>query len=416
MNASSFAVSRRVVFLAGIVVVLLVIWGFLHRQIQGSVAARLLLNTTSPRQETFFDLAKQANDPVAFLKAFWVGGKIPHRQLVMAFLNANATANPSWLARAEPLVWAGTVDPDASVRELALAILGARNSPRLLECAAAQLNDVDPMLRLVGLQYLRKAEPRRALPLVVPLLDDSDLRVVAEAEVTLARWSGQDYGVRVYQAVPRQEGEQAGRLDPGNVATIRHGVELRKQWWQAHAKEYGEPVPEGRRGESAAYAGEPLRAADFKLKDLNGRTVRLSQLRGKVVLINFWASWCSACLAEIPDLIALQTKVGDKVAIVGVALDGLPDEDGEHDDGQSQKGGASAGAVRAKVERAVKARGINYPVWWDPRGGASSQFNGGELPTTVILDSEGRVRRRFIGERSLKVFEAMLAEVRGPSG
>jgi hypothetical protein len=62
------------------------------------------------------------------------------------------------------------------------------------------------------------------------------------------------------------------------------------------------------------------------------------------------------------------------------------------------------------VARAVQARGINYPVLLDPDNEVGGRFNGGELPTTVILDASGRVRRRFIGERSLKVFKAMLAE------
>jgi thiol-disulfide isomerase/thioredoxin len=68
---------------------------------------------------------------------------------------------------------------------------------------------------------------------------------------------------------------------------------------------------------------------DFTLKDLNGRTVHLEQFRGRVVLLNFWATWCTACLAEIPDLIALQNKLGKQVAILGVALDGVTDEHGD---------------------------------------------------------------------------------------
>jgi thiol-disulfide isomerase/thioredoxin len=140
--------------------------------------------------------------------------------------------------------------------------------------------------------------------------------------------------------------------------------------------------------------------------------VKLSEFRGKVVVLNFWATWCTACLAEIPDLVALQRKLGDPVAVLGVALDGVPDEDGESegDEAKSGKPNTSVKAVRAKVERAVKARGINYTVLLDPKGSVGGQYNGGELPTTVILDPEGRVRRRFVGERSLEVFEAMVAE------
>ena len=74
----------------------------------------------------------------------------------------------------------------------------------------------------------------------------------------------------------------------------------------------------------------------------------------------------------------------------------------------------SVNAVHAKVERAVRARRINYPILLDPKNSVGGQYNGGELPTTVILDAEGRVRRRFIGERSLPVFEAMVEEASRP--
>ena len=109
--------------------------------------------------------------------------------------------------------------------------------------------------------------------------------------------------------------------------------------------------------------------------------------------------------------------MGRQIAILGVALDGIPDEE-DHGPG-SERGpeperGQSRKAIRARVEHAVRARGINYTVLLDPTGSAGGQFNGGELPTTVIIDAEGRVRRRFIGERSIAVFEAMITEASKP--
>lgn len=406
MKASAFAMTRRAAVLAGILLVLVLVWAVFYRQIHGSLAVRLLLNSACPSEEAFFDLAKQTDDPAEFLDRCWATGKIPHRQLVAAFLSANALANAPWFGRAEPLVLAGAVDADESVRELALAILSARRSSRLLECAQAQLKDVDPMLRLLGLEYVRRADPQRAVPIVIPLLEDPDMRVVAEAEVALMRWSGEDYGVRARLAVPAQEGANSGIVDPANAEAIRRGVERRKEWWQVHAREYPPGVAIG---SPNRLAGDFDRATpDFALKNISGRKVRLSDFRGKVVLLNFWATWCSACLKEIPDLIALQTNEGNKIAIIGVAMDGVPDEDGEHAEGDSGK--KDVEKVQVRVARAVKARGINYPVLLDPHGSAGRQFNGGELPTTVILDAGGHVRRRFIGERSLKVFEAMVAE------
>jgi len=157
---------------------------------------------------------------------------------------------------------------------------------------------------------------------------------------------------------------------------------------------------------------------------LNGQTVRLSDFRGKVVLINFWTTWCTACVSEMPELIALQKKHADELVIIGVSLDYVPDSHGhigghaaveeqKHSNGDQDDHEATAAAmkrVREKVARTVKARGINYPILLDEKNEVGGRFNGGELPTTVIVDAQGNVRRRFIGARSLPVFEAMLAE------
>lgn len=409
MKSPPLVLTRRAVVLAGLLLGLLALWGLFHRQINDSLRIRRLLNSASPTEEAFLDLARQEEDPVGFLQRCWATGRIPHRQLVAAFLNAHALPNPAWLAQAEPLMLAAAVDADESVRELGLAMLATQRNPHLFECARAQLQEVDPILRLLGLQYLRKTEPKRAVPVLISLLDDPDLRVMAEAEVTLARWSGQDYGVRARLAIPTGEGERAGAVDAANAQTIRRGVEQRKQWWKLHASEYPAPNPEAS-GEPLITQDERPPAPDFELKDLNGRKMRLSSLRGKVIFLNFWATWCSACLTEIPDLVELRNKLGGQVAIVGVALDGVPDQEGEQEQGESGKNYKSLKSIHTKIERAVKARKINYPVLLDPTGVAGGQFNGGELPTTVILDANGRVRRRFVGARSLGVFAAMAAE------
>jgi len=323
------------------------------------------------------------------------------------------------------LLFAGAIDGDASVRELALATLQASHNPQLFEFAMVQLTDLDPMLRLLGLDYLRKNDSQRAVPAVMQLLDDPDLRVVTAAEVNLMRWSGEDYGVRLRLATLSQEGADPGQVAPENLETIRLGVMRRKTWWKLRAKDYPKSQPQWVNSITNGPARLPL--PDFTLKNLEGTTVRLSQFRGKVVVLNFWATWCTACIAEIPDLIALQNKTDKQVAILGVALDGVPDEHGHITADETEEKSEpreyrknSLKNARAKVARAVKERGINYSVFWDPGSVVGGQFNGGELPTTVIIDAEGRMRRRFIGERSLTVFEAMVAEaarpvVQGPS-
>ena len=141
------------------------------------------------------------------------------------------------------------------------------------------------------------------------------------------------------------------------------------------------------------------------------------------MLINFWTTWCTACVGEIPELIALQKEHVDNLVILGVSLDSVPDDGGDvGGDGAGQKldpnnpqaTAALLEKIRDKVARTVSARGINYPVLLDEHYQVGGRFNGGELPTTVIVDAQGNIRRRFLGARSLPVFEAMVNEAGQP--
>ena len=401
--------TRNTWVLLAIMLALLVSWGVFHTGFQRGLARRLLLGSDSPSDEFFADAAKRATDPVEFLEHCWATGKVRHRALVAALLKDSAIAHQPWIARAEPLLLACTTDADASVRELGLAALEAEHNPLLIDAARDQLNDLDPLVRMVGMEYLRKSAPGRAVPILMHSLDDPDLRIVTAAEVGLMLISGEDYGVRSVQAIPA--GGPSSQIAPANAETIRRGVEKRKEWWLKHQDEYVS-ISDSQLIHSQVSEVKRPTAPDFSLKDLQGHMVRLSNLRGKVVLLNFWASWCTACQAEIPDLVALQKQMGARLAIIGVALDGVPDEDGDipGEPEGTQKTRASLDAIRAKVERAVKARQITYPVVLDPGNSIGGQYNGGELPATVIIDAEGRVRRRFIGERNVALFKAMVSE------
>jgi peroxiredoxin len=118
-------------------------------------------------------------------------------------------------------------------------------------------------------------------------------------------------------------------------------------------------------------------APDFALKDSTGTQLRLADLKGKVVLLNFWATWCGPCRTEIPMLIELEKKFRDRgFAVVGVAMD---------DDGWS--------VVKPYME---KSR-INYrmilgdPSMADHYGGVDS------IPQTFVIDREGRISAVHLG-------------------
>jgi thiol-disulfide isomerase/thioredoxin len=122
---------------------------------------------------------------------------------------------------------------------------------------------------------------------------------------------------------------------------------------------------------------EPRAAPTLVLKDLRGRAVRLSDYRGRVVLLNFWATWCAPCRAEAPDLVRVQREYGARgLQVVGITY---PPES------------------RAAVRRFVRSFQINYPVWTGTRATKALFFAGETLPVTVVIDREGRVRELIEG-------------------
>lgn len=121
---------------------------------------------------------------------------------------------------------------------------------------------------------------------------------------------------------------------------------------------------------------EPTALDAFTLTDLDGKTISSSDWKGKVVLVNFWATWCGPCRAEIPDLVALQAKYGDRVVVIGVSEDEGPID---------------------KVREFAAQYKVNYPiVMTTPE--IEERFPGvAALPTTFFLDTEGRIAQRHIG-------------------
>ncbi|HEX7331759.1 MAG TPA: TlpA disulfide reductase family protein [Pyrinomonadaceae bacterium] len=117
--------------------------------------------------------------------------------------------------------------------------------------------------------------------------------------------------------------------------------------------------------------GQQTVAPQFTLKDLNGRTVRLSDYRGKVVLINFWATWCPPCRAEMPDLVRLQREHGKEgLQIIGVTY---PPEKKE------------------RVRRFARSLKVNYPIILGTRE-FKDRFSSDEtLPLTIVINRDGKV-------------------------
>ena len=120
----------------------------------------------------------------------------------------------------------------------------------------------------------------------------------------------------------------------------------------------------------------PAVAPAFAARDLDGREVSLAALRGKVVIINFWATWCGPCRAEIPDLIALQEKYRDSLQVIGISQDEVP--------------------VDLVRKFAVDHR-MNYPVVMSSPE-IEHLFPGvNALPTSFVVDRQSRIVQKHVG-------------------
>jgi thiol-disulfide isomerase/thioredoxin len=130
-------------------------------------------------------------------------------------------------------------------------------------------------------------------------------------------------------------------------------------------------------------AGAP--APDWKLTGLDGKTVKFSDFRGKVVILNFWATWCMPCRIEIPDLAELQKQYGDKgLAIVGVSLD----EQGPE-----------------VVKKFMKQFQMTYLVVIGNEKIVAAYGGIEGIPTTFVIGRDGRIVSRHIGFAEKEVLE-----------
>ena len=138
-------------------------------------------------------------------------------------------------------------------------------------------------------------------------------------------------------------------------------------------------------GKSAAKTAPP-----FKLKDADGRTVSLAEYKGKVVLLNFWATWCGPCKVEIPWFMQFEQQYKDRgLVVLGVAMD---------------EEGWSA------VKPYISERKINYRILLGDDNVAQAYGGVDSLPTTFVIDREGRIVGRHVGLVSKSDYEDEIKE------
>lgn len=113
----------------------------------------------------------------------------------------------------------------------------------------------------------------------------------------------------------------------------------------------------------------------FQTRTLSGAPVSLDDFRGRVVVLNFWATWCPPCRVEMPELDAYQAEMGDRIAILGIDM----------------------GEPAAAIVPFVREYGLRFPILLDETGAINAAYAVTSLPTSVILDRSGIVRERVIG-------------------
>ncbi len=143
------------------------------------------------------------------------------------------------------------------------------------------------------------------------------------------------------------------------------------------------PLPQVQAGQAVA---------DFQLNTTDGRSIRLSDLHGQVVLLNFWATWCPPCKAEMPDLQALyrDNNSAHQFVVLGVDVE------------ESQAAAQAFG----------RQYGLTFPLLPDSEGKVSNAtYDIRALPTSLIIDRTGKVRYRWTGQQSRQVMLDMLKNV-----
>ncbi len=139
----------------------------------------------------------------------------------------------------------------------------------------------------------------------------------------------------------------------------------------------------------------PVDVGDFKVEGLKGGMASLSQSKGKIVLLNFWATWCPPCRAEMPSIEALWKKTKSKAFTI-IAV--------------------SVGEDKATVGKFIADQKYSYPIFLDPSSQLGTAFNASSIPTTYIIDKTGKViagiqgSREYDGPEVLSIFAELASK------
>lgn len=412
--------NRRAALVLAVVTVLAAVLG---GHVQRWVMSVLVLRSDAPSDGAIAEIAEAGGYSAAVLGRIWQSGATSSRLFVMNYLSRSAMRSSATSEGLEPLILEAVRDFDPGVRELAFTLLGSHKYPELRRLLHEQLADPDAALRVLSLQHLLPMANSNDVAIVWPLLNDEDPRVVVCAATVLRRVTGQDFGIRLSQALPRFAAFGDAPLPNPDWAAIQPGRDALDAWLRGHRAEFP--------SNSLALPTGPLPVrqppVDFSLEDLAGRLTRLSAFRGKTVVLAFWNATNQVTFNDQATLRSILASSGDRLAVMATVVSSLADH--HHEDGgdhaadeiepktstSCHDGPSSAASPSIQVKTALPDAasqllpGLN--IVFDREGRLASRFSVNELPSYVIFDAEGRPVRRVTGSRTRKAFERMIGDV-----
>lgn len=136
------------------------------------------------------------------------------------------------------------------------------------------------------------------------------------------------------------------------------------------------------------------KAADFSLTSTDGKAVKLSDYKGKVVIVDFWATWCPPCRKGIPDLIEIQKEFSNDVVIIGISVDS---------------------DTKNNVISFMQSAGINYPVAYANEDVVQSYGGIESIPTSFVIDQKGNIVDKHVGLVPKSEYTSVLKKLLGKS-
>lgn len=360
------------------VIALLILLGYvLFSRDRLADAAKLkgILDAHAPDPAVIQQLVTNSSRPNRVLWRLWNSGKIPHRWEVISHLNRFGGKNTNLLAKASGIIDEAAWDRDLAVRFIGMNLARILNRKGWLDAARFTLEDPDHDIRLEALHVIRRAAATNALSSIAGRLSDQNHEIASLAAGLIRNYTGVPF--------------------PGTnlIAEV-------SSWWQTNRNHYP-TLPRIQRPDQRP--GTDL--SHLVLQSRDRKPIAMEQFRGKPVLLSFFATWDAPTLLQMPDLMQLNRRLGDKIKIIGIPIDTLGGARKQH--GQP----FDPEAARQHVLRVTAMRRLNYDIAFDPQGSVMLQLEGAEVPSHILLDQDLRFVRRFTGRRDFKSLLRIVTEL-----